>query len=118
MAKILLVDDSKTSRKFLRNILEADHHEVIAEATTGTEAIEKYKEFQPDIVTMDITMPELDGISALKEIMTYDPEAKVIMVTAAGQKNKLVEAIKYGAREYLTKPFDPEQIREGIQSVL
>ena len=87
MAKILIVDDSKTSRRFLRNMLEKAGHEIIDEAVNGREGVDKYKELHPDIVTMDITMPVLDGIDAVGEIMDYDKEAKVIMVTAAGQKN-------------------------------
>ena len=117
MAKILIVDDSRTSRKFLRTMLEADQHEIIGEASNGLEAIDKYKELQPDITTMDITMPELDGIEALKQIMEYDPNAKVVMVTAAGQKNKIVEAVKYGAKDFLAKPFEAEQIRMIINNV-
>lgn len=118
MAKVLIVDDSKTSRKFLRNMLEADHHEIVGEAANGIEGVEKYKELQPDITTMDITMPELDGIEALKQIMEYDAAAKVIMVSAAGQKNKIVEAVKYGAKDFLSKPFDAEQIRVSIRKML
>lgn len=86
MAKILIVDDSKTSRKILRNILEDSGHEVVGEAINGEEAVVKYKELQPDITTMDITMPVMDGLQALKEIMDTDKNAKVVMVTAAGQK--------------------------------
>lgn len=118
MAKVLVVDDSKTSRKFLKNMLEADHHEIVGEAANGLEGIEKYKELHPDVITMDITMPELDGIEALKQIMEYDSNAKVIMVTAAGQKNKIVEAVKYGAKDFLSKPFDAEQIRSSIRNIL
>ncbi len=117
MAKILIVDDSRTSRKFLRTMLEADQHEIIGEASNGLEGIEKYKELNPDITTMDITMPELDGIEALKQIMEYDPNAKIVMVTAAGQKTKIVEAVKYGAKEFLAKPFEAEQIRNIINSL-
>ncbi len=117
MAKILIVDDSRTSRKFLRHVLEADHHEIVDEAENGVEAIQKYKELRPDIVTMDITMPELDGISALREILRIDAKAQVIMVTAAAQKYKVIEAIKYGAKDYLTKPFDAQRIYESIYSV-
>ncbi|MDO5294575.1 MAG: response regulator [bacterium] len=118
MAKILVVDDSRTSRKFLRTILEEGQHKIVGEAKNGLEAIEKYKELHPDLTTMDITMPELDGLGALKEIMEYDKAAKVIMVTAAGQKNKVVDAIKYGAIDYVTKPFDPEKINASIEKSL
>lgn len=118
MAKILIVDDSRTSRKFLRTMLEADQHEIIGEASNGLEGIEKYKELHPDITTMDITMPELDGIDALRQIMEYDPDAKVVMVTAAGQKNKIVEAVKYGAKDFLAKPFEADQIRSIINGII
>ena len=110
MATILIVDDSRTSRKVLKNLLEAEGHTIIAEALNGEEGVAKFKELSPDIVTMDITMPVLDGIAALKEIMEYDEKAKVVMVTAAGQKTKMVDAVKYGAADFLAKPFEPEQI--------
>ena len=118
MAKILMVDDSKTSRKILRGILEENGHEVIGEAVNGEDGIEKFKELKPDITTMDITMPVMDGLEALKQIMEYDKNAKVIMVTAAGQKTKMVDAIKYGAAEFLAKPFETDQIIAIIKKVL
>lgn len=118
MAKILMVDDSKTSRKILRGILEENGHEVIGEAVNGEDGIQKFKELKPDITTMDITMPVLDGLEALKQIMEYDKDAKVIMVTAAGQKTKMVDAIKYGAAEFLAKPFETDQIITIINKVL
>lgn len=117
MARILLVDDSKTSRKILRSILEENGHEVIGEAENGEEGIEKYKSLHPDITTMDITMPVLNGLDALKLIMDFDKSAKVIMITAAGQKSKMVDAIKYGAAEFLAKPFDAAQILEIVSKV-
>lgn len=118
MAKILLVDDSKTSRKILRGILEDEGHEVIGEAVNGEDGFNKYKELHPDVATMDITMPIMDGLEALKAIMEFDSNAKVIMVTAAGQKTKMVDAVKYGAVEFLTKPFEASQIIEIINKVI
>lgn len=110
MAKILIVDDSRTSRKMLRGILEADGHEIIDEAVNGQEGVQKYQASKPDLVTMDITMPVVDGVEALKMIKALDSTAKVIMVTAAGQKNKMIDCIKAGADEFLTKPFDQQEI--------
>lgn len=118
MAKILLVDDSKTSRKILRGILENSGHEIIGEAVNGEEGIHRYKELRPDITTMDITMPTMDGLEALRNIMEFDKSAKIIMVTAAGQKTKMVDAVKYGAVEFLTKPFESEQIIQIVNKIL
>jgi two-component system chemotaxis response regulator CheY len=118
MAKILLVDDSITSRKVLKNILTKEGHEIVGEAVNGQDAVEKYKTLHPDITTMDITMPVMDGLESLRSIMEYDKNAKVIMVSAAGQKNKMVEAIKLGAAEFLTKPFEKEQIISILEKFL
>ena len=118
MGKILLVDDSKMSRKMLRTILEGVGHEVVGEAANGVEGLDMYKSLKPDAVTMDITMPEMDGIECLKAIKTEDADAKVIMVTAAGQSSKLVEALKLGATEFICKPYEPEQILSAVKEVI
>ena len=118
MAKILIVDDSKTSRRFLRNMLEEAGHQIEGEAVNGQEGIDKYKQLKPDLVTMDITMPVLDGIEAVGEIMEYDADAKVIMVTAAGQKTNMVEALKRGAADFIQKPFESEVILKVVEKVL
>lgn len=118
MGKILVVDDSRTSRKILRVILEEAGNEVIGEATNGQEAFEMYKELKPDVVTLDITMPVLDGVGALKLIKEFDDNAKIVMVTAAGQKGNVVEAIKLGAFEFVTKPFDDAVIIDVINKAL
>lgn len=118
MAKILIVDDSRTSRKMIRGILEGAGHQVVGEAADGEDGVAKYSELKPDVVTMDITMPKLDGISSIKKILEMDSKAKVVMVTAAGQKEKVVEAIKIGAAEYITKPYDAEKMVEAINNVL
>lgn len=117
MANILIVDDSRTSRRVLRGILESGGHVIVGEAGNGEEGCILYKQLKPDIVTMDITMPKLDGLEALKIIMHGDPNAKVVMVTAAGQKNKMVEAIKEGASEFISKPFSDEDILKIIGDI-
>jgi two-component system chemotaxis response regulator CheY len=110
MSTVLIVDDSKTSRSILRNILVGHGYEVLAEAENGQDGYEKYCELKPDFVTLDITMPVMDGIETLTKIKEFDPSAKVIMVTAAGQKGKMLDAIKLGAAEFVTKPFETDQI--------
>ena len=117
MAKILIVDDSRTSRKMLRNILESNGHEIIDEAVNGQEGVQKFQALKPDVVTLDITMPVVDGVEALKMIKALDPESKVVMVTAAGQKNKMIECIKAGANEFLTKPFEQQEFVDVINKM-
>jgi len=118
MANVLIVDDSKTSRKFLRNMLEEAGYVIVGEAVNGLEGVEKYKELHPDVVTMDITMPIMDGIDAVKEIAEYDSTAKVVMVTAAGQKSNMVEALKRGAADFIQKPFESAVILNTLEKVL
>lgn len=118
MATVLIVDDSRTSRRILRNILLENGYEIVGEAENGQIGYEKYIELKPDLVTLDITMPVLDGLGSLEKIMQLDKEAKVIMVTAAGQKSKMVEAIKLGAAEFIQKPFEPEQILSVLKTVI
>ncbi|MBR4581534.1 MAG: response regulator [Lachnospiraceae bacterium] len=117
MARILIVDDSRTSRKILRGILEGAGHEIVAEAVDGLDGVNKFKEFSPQVVTMDITMPIMDGLEALKNIREDDQDAKVIMVTAAGQQNKMMDAIKLGASEFVTKPFDADAILKMVEKL-
>lgn len=118
MANILLVDDSRTSRKVLRNILEEAGHTVVGEATNGQDGVKMYVQIKPDLVTLDITMPVMDGLAALEGIRREDPEARVIMVTAAGQNSKIVEAVKLGAAEFVTKPFEAAKILEAISRII
>ncbi|MBP5178937.1 MAG: response regulator [Lachnospiraceae bacterium] len=118
MSRILVVDDSRTSRKILRTILEDAGHEVIGEAMDGQDGVNKFKELRPDLVTLDITMPVMDGLEALKCIREVDGNAKVIMVTAAGQQNKMIDAIKLGASEFVTKPFEPEEIIKMVNKLV
>ncbi len=117
MAKILIVDDSRTSRRILRNLLIEEGYDVV-EAENGEDGIQKYKEETPDMVTMDITMPVKDGLEALKEIKEFDSGAKVIMVTAAGQESKVMEAVKLGAAEFVTKPFEKDKIVDTVRKVV
>lgn len=115
---VLLVDDSKMSRKMLRSILEEAGYSIIAEAVNGEEAVEAYKNKKADLVTLDITMPKMDGIEALKQLLAYDPAVKAVMITAAGQQNKLIEALKCGAKKFITKPFEKEEILTNIEEVI
>ena len=117
MSTVMIVDDSKTSRSMLKNILVEHGYDVIAEAENGQEGYEKYCELKPDFVTLDITMPVMDGIETLVKIKEYDANAKVIMVTAAGQKGKMLDAIKLGAAEFVTKPFETNQIINIMESI-
>lgn len=118
MARVLIVDDSRTSRRFLNNMLTEAGYEVVAEAVDGEDGVKKYEELRPDIVTMDITMPKLDGIDAVSEIIKIDPEAKIIMVTAAGQKSNIVEALKRGAADFIQKPFESSAILSVVEKVM
>ena len=118
MAKILIVDDAAFMRMMIKDILTKNGYEVIGEAANGIQAVELYKAHQPDLVTMDITMPVMDGIEAVREIIEIDPGAKVIMVTAAGQKTNMVEALKRGAADFIQKPFDSAVIINTIEKVL
>lgn len=117
MATVLIVDDSRTSRKILKEVLEKGNFEVIGEAGNGEEGYLKYKELKPDLVTMDITMPSMDGIECLSLIKHEDPDAKVVMITAAGQKEKMIEALKRGAEEFITKPFDETEVLATLKKV-
>ncbi len=118
MAKILIVDDSRTTRKILRKILEDQGYTVVAEAANGEEGVAQFKKHNPQVTTMDITMPVLDGIEALRQIKDCDPNAKVIMISAAGQKHKVMEAMKAGATEFLTKPLVEDEVIERVNNVL
>ncbi len=115
---VLLVDDSRMSRKMLKNLLEEEGYSVIAEAGDGLEAIDAYKTHKPDLVTLDITMPNMDGIEALKELMAIDSNVKAVMITAAGQQNKLIQALKIGAKKFITKPFEKEEVINNINEVM
>jgi two-component system, chemotaxis family, chemotaxis protein CheY len=117
MAKrILLVDDATIIRMILRKILTEAGYEVAGEASTGAEGVRKYQELRPDLVTMDITMPEMGGIKALKAIRNFDPEAKVVICSAMGQKALIIEAMEAGAINFIAKPFDEAKVLETLQN--
>ena len=118
MARILIVDDSEFFRETLREIFEQEGHAVAGEAENGAEGFELYKELRPDLTTMDITMPVMDGIEALRLILAYDPEAKVIMASSSAQNNKVSESLILGAYEFLPKPFDRNRLLEVVAEVL
>ncbi len=117
-AKVLICDDSRTSRKLLTGILEAGGYEVIGEAVNGEEGWLKYRELKPDLVTMDITMPKMDGVEALSLIMREDKNAKVVMISASGQREKMVEALKRGASDFVTKPFEKDKVLTTLDDVI
>jgi two-component system chemotaxis response regulator CheY len=118
MARVLVVDDAAFMRMMLKDILTKAGHEVVGEAANGVEAVEKYKELRPDVVTMDITMPEMNGIDAIKEIKKIDPNATVIVCSAMGQQAMVIEAIQAGAKDFIVKPFQPARVIEAVQKVL
>jgi two-component system chemotaxis response regulator CheY len=114
MARVLVVDDAAFMRKMVSDALAKGGHEVIGEAANGLEAVERYKELAPEVTTLDITMPEKDGISALQDILALDPSARVVMCSALGQESKVLEAIKSGAKDFVVKPFQPERVLDAI----
>jgi two-component system chemotaxis response regulator CheY len=118
MAKVMVVDDAAFMRMMLKTMLTEGGHEVVAEAANGNEAISTYLRVKPDLVTMDITMPELDGVGAVKEIRKADPSAKIIMCSAMGQKAMVVDAINAGAKDFLVKPFQKDRVIESVNKVL
>lgn len=116
--RILIVDDAAFMRMMIRDILTKNGFEVVGEAQDGAQAIEKFKELYPDLITMDITMPEMDGIAALKEIKKLDPNAKVIMCSAMGQQAMVIDAIQAGAKDFIVKPFQSDRVIEAINKTL
>jgi two-component system chemotaxis response regulator CheY len=116
--RILIVDDAAFMRMMIRDILSKNGFEVVGEAQDGSQAIEKFKELRPDLITMDITMPEMDGIAALKEIKKVDPAAKVIMCSAMGQQAMVIDAIQAGAKDFIVKPFQADRVIEAINKTL
>lgn len=118
VAKVLIVDDANFMQITLEKVLQLGSHQVVGKANNGIEAIQLYKETKPEIVLLDITMPEMDGIETISEIMKMDPEAKVIMCSAMGQQKIVVKAIELGAKDFIVKPFDESKVLETVDRVL
>ncbi len=118
MSKVLIVDDAAFMRMMLKDILSKNGYEVVGEAENGKIAVDKFKELKPDLVTMDITMPELDGISAVKAIKSEDASARIVMCSAMGQQAMVIDAIQAGAKDFIVKPFQPDRVLEAVQKAL
>jgi two-component system chemotaxis response regulator CheY len=118
MARVLVVDDAAFMRKMVTDALTKGGHEVIGEASNGIEAVERYRELRPEVTTLDITMPEKDGLAALEEIIGLDPSARVIMCSALGQESKVLESIKIGAKDFIVKPFKAERVLGAVDKAL
>ena len=118
MPTVLIVDDAMFMRVALGNMLKEWGFEIVGEAANGKEAIEKYRELQPDLVTMDLTMPIMSGLDAVKVIIPEFPNAKIIMITALGQQRIIVDAIEHGAKDFVTKPFTPEKLKSVITNIM
>jgi len=118
VTKVLITDDAAFMRMQLKDILTKLNLDVIGETANGKEAIQKCKDLQPDLITMDITMPEMDGVDAVKEIRSINPNVKIIMCSAMGQQSMVMDAIKAGANDFIVKPFTPERIKEAVEKVL
>ena len=115
--RVLITDDTAFMRMTLRNVLEKNGYEVADEAEDGQKAVEKYEQHKPDLVTMDITMPNMDGITAIKLIVEKNPDAKIVVVSAMGQKALVIEALNAGAKDFIVKPFQPDRIVEALNKV-
>ena len=115
--RVLLVDDTAFMRRMLREILAKQGYEVVGEARNGREAVEQYRQLHPDLVIMDITMPEMDGIAAVREIVSLDPAARIVMCSALGQDEPIIEALEQGASDFILKPFMPEKVLEAVAKV-
>lgn len=119
MAKsILICDDAAFMRMMIKDILVKNGYNIAGEAENGVKAVEKYQETKPDLVLMDITMPEMDGIQALKKIKSVDPNASVVMCSAMGQQAMVIESIQSGARDFIVKPFQPDRVIEAVKKAV
>ena len=118
MARVLVVDDAAFMRKMLTDALTQGGHEVVGEAGDGFEAVQRYQELRPEVVTLDITMPDRDGLATLQEIVALDPAARVVMCSALGQESKVLESIRLGAKDFVVKPFQPDRVVGAIDKAL
>lgn len=118
MPSVLIADDAAFMRMMIKNILTEAGYDIVGEAENGAVAVAKYAELKPDLTTMDITMPEMDGLAALKEIRGSDPAARVVMCSAMGQQSMVIESIQAGARDFIVKPFQPDRVLEAVQKAL
>ncbi len=116
--RVLIVDDAAFMRMMVKDVLSKNGYEIVGEAENGQKAIEKYKELTPDLVVMDITMPEVDGIQAVKEIKAHDANAKIVMCSAMGQQAMVIESIQAGAKDFIVKPFQPDRVLEAVKKVI
>ncbi|MFA5880964.1 MAG: response regulator [Eubacteriales bacterium] len=117
-ARILIVDDAAFMRMMIKDILTKNGYQIVGEAENGKVALKKYQELTPDLTTMDITMPEMDGINAVKEIKKVDPRANIIMCSAMGQQAMVIDAIQAGAKDFIVKPFQPDRVMEAVRKAL
>jgi two-component system chemotaxis response regulator CheY len=118
MARVLVVDDAAFMRKVVSDALTSGGHDVVGEAGNGLEAVQRFQELQPELTTLDITMPEKDGLAALREIIALDPGARILMCSALGQESKVIESIQAGAKDFVVKPFQPAQLLEAVGKAL
>ena len=118
MARVLVVDDAAFMRKMVSDALTKGGHQVVGEAGNGVEAVAQYQALKPEVTTLDITMPEKDGLAALKEIIALDPGARIVMCSALGQESKVLESIKAGALDFVVKPFQPDRVIEAVGKAL
>lgn len=118
MANILIVDDAAFMRMMIKDILVKNGYNVVGEAENGLRAVEKFKELKPDLIIMDITMPEMDGIQAVKQIRAMSSDAKIIMCSAMGQQAMVIESIQAGARDFIVKPFQADRVLEAVKKVV
>ena len=118
MARVLVVDDAAFMRKVITDALTDAGHEVVGEAGDGFDAVRRYQELRPEAVTLDITMPEKDGLQTLQEIVSIDPDARIVMCSALGQESKVLESIKLGAKDFVVKPFQPDRVVGAIDKAI